>query len=175
MEPVTESRSSKPSKDNSYDADRSLDVLDTVPPEEAILVQPIEGAETLNLVLSDFDGYVKEWKELTDPILQSRDEAFKLCEIDEFKLANIKHVIIGSFLSYMVNGATLEFVKKHVTFKKQSPFIDVSLEIEQKYKEIFEKVKEWIIQYWQVIDKVAPLYKKIMEIPLKATNACSTA
>jgi hypothetical protein len=135
-----------------------LTTLDNIAPEEIIHVIPIEGAPSLNLVLKEFEEYVDEWKTLTDPILTCREHTLQLCEIDSYKLANIKHVIIGTMLSYIVNGTTFEKMKEQITFSKEKPFIEVSTELDPKYKEIITKVKEWIVLYWSIKDNVGPLY-----------------
>ena len=63
-----------------------------------------------------------------------------MCSIALEKNANIKHVVIGTLLAYMVNGATLENLKQLVAFKSEMPYLEVHVGADPKYVEILQKV-----------------------------------
>lgn len=145
--PISKASNIKATTEDNPNQEVSLATLEDIPEEEAIHIQQIEGAESLNLVLKNFDEYVSEWKTLTAPILKKRDECFKLCDIEEEKMANIKHVVIGTLIAYMVNGATVESVKKQVKFLKAAPFIEVDPSMDEKYRNIINLTRDWIMEY----------------------------
>ena len=118
-------------------------------------IEEIEGAVSLNKVLREYDSFVKEWKTISDPIIKSRDEAMTMCGIILDKKANVKHIVVGALLSYMVTGATFEKMKEQVKFMKEQPFIEVSPDMDQKYKDIINKVKELANNYYTSKDRIS--------------------
>jgi hypothetical protein len=85
-------------------------------PEFVSIFSPIKGAQSFNQCLEEFNILAKEWHYLSGPILKYRSEVLELCKIDLGKKANIKHVVIGTLISYMVTGVTFENLKQRIKY-----------------------------------------------------------
>ena len=57
--------------------------------------------QMVNEIITEYNGFIEEWKELTQPVFDAREDAYEKCSIHRDKAATVREVVVGVMISYL--------------------------------------------------------------------------
>lgn len=108
----------------------------------------VEGAESLNELLTEFQGLQNEWSDLMTPIIDAKSACFKACGLAKTPGENIKHVLIGLPLA-LVSDAKMKLkdLKEQFEFTPDDLENPIKIKVVDKYEDIITSLSDWILGY----------------------------
>ena len=129
---------------------------------------------SINELIKEFNGIIKEWTDIYSPITAARKSTLDKCDMSKKPGSTIKNALLGLIVTMVSDlNMSLDDVKKAITFKDEAPYIEFNTV--EKYMEVYEAIKAWVLGYIDVKDRVGDFTEKLMEIPSKATEIATNA
>lgn len=106
---------------------------------------------SINDMIKEINEIITAWSKIYQPITSGRAKTLKKCNMENKSGASIKDAVMGLLVTIVVDlNYTFNDLKNAITFTKQSPYLDFSLE--DKYQAVGKSIKEWAMGYADVKD-----------------------
>ena len=129
----------------------------------------VENGLSINDVIKEINGIISSWTDVYKPITAGRKESLEKCKMQDKSGASIKHALMGLIVTMVSDlNMTKEDIKKSVTIEAEAPFI--KLEAGEKYMDIYNSIKDWIMAYVEVAPKTEDFITKLEAIPDRVTK-----
>jgi hypothetical protein len=120
----------------------------------------LEGATSINELITNFNGMQSEWKAIKGPIDDKKAACLKASGLDKTPGSGIIHVLLGLPLSMIADcNMDKEKLLKSIKFIEDAPFIQI--EQVERLTGIVTSISEWIMAYVDGILKLPSLAEKL--------------
>ena len=120
----------------------------------------LEGADSINELITNFNGMQSEWKAIKGPIDEKKAACMKASGLDKTPGAGIIHVLLGLPLSMIADcNMDKEKLLKSIKFVEEAPFIKID-QVE-RLTGIVTSFSEWIMAYVDGVLKLPGLAVKL--------------
>ena len=124
----------------------------------------VENGLSINDMIKEVNGIISSWTDVYKPITAGRKESLEKCKMENKSGATIKHALMGLIVTMVSDlNMSIEDIKKSVTIETEAPFI--KLEAAEKYMDIYNSIKAWIMAYVEVAPKTQDFIDKLEGIP----------
>jgi len=109
----------------------------------------VENGLSINDLIKEINTIISGWTDIYQPITKGRKETLDSCAMGEKGGASVKTALMGLIVTMVADlDMGLEDIKKAVTIIDEAPFIKI--ETVDKYMDIYNKIKDWIMAYVDV-------------------------
>lgn len=141
---------------------------------EITQIPEVKDGMSINELIKEFNDIVKEWTDIYSPITAARKKTLDSCDMAKKPGSTIKNALLGLIVTMVSDlNISLEDFKKAITFKDEAQYIGMNTV--EKYMEIYESIKAWVLGYVDVKDRCQGFIDKLTEIPGKATEIVTNA
>ena len=121
---------------------------------------------SINDMVKEINSIISGWTDIYKPVTKGRKDALDACSMTKKSGATVKHALMG-FIVAMVSdlNMSIDDVKKAVVIINEPPFVKV--EAAEKYLNMFNSIKDWIMAYVDIAPKTQDFIDKITAIPDK--------
>ena len=119
-------------------------------------IEPIEGADSFNNLLTQFNEVVEDWKSRISPVKEAQKQTLEASQLTKTPGAKLQHVLLGFALALVSDlNMSLEDVQKQFTFTTDEPYIQIK--VVEKYKPVVEGLTAWVESYFKLFDGIEEL------------------
>lgn len=101
---------------------------------------------SINDCIKEINVIIAAWEKIYSPITSARFKTLKKCGMEKKSSAAIKDAVMGLLVTMVVDlKITFNDLKNCISFTKESPYVDFSLEA--KYQSVGDSIKDWATAY----------------------------